>query len=622
MRWSLFLCLGSTLAALFGLLALNGAVRRERWRGLWLLVTAVLLIGAGFGTAETVYQLSVERAEGEGGDDGSPARPPPTPMPLPSSTPQPLLPLTPTPRPTLPALPTLRPTVGPAVPLSTSPPGDASDLAPSLIASEREALATLDDPPHYILDVGIDFEALTVAGTAEIRYTNNEREALAAIYLRLYPNAEHYAEGETRIDAVNVDGVAATFGFEDQARTVLVVPLSAPLPPKAQTTLQIAFSVSVPRRSDRFGYDEGVMSLGHWYPMLAVYDDEGWNRDPYVALGDAFYSDVAFFTVHLTVPEDMVVAATGVEVGRVLHRSPRVTITYVSAATRDFALALSREYQAVSAPLGETTVTSYYLPGHEQGAQRALQVAADALEVYNARFGRYPYTELDVAETAFVIMGSPGGMEFPGIVFISSEFYRPGSFFASEMDTVVAHEVAHQWWYGVVGNNQVDEPWLDEAFATYASIVYFEDTQGDAAAEAALWSQAILLYQLAQALGGDGPLQRSLLDYDNLLIYQPIAYGKGALFLARLREMLGDDEFFALLQYHYQAHKYGLLAADDFRRSIQDATGNAEALEFYDAVVVRGEAIEGFGSGLEELGGEELQELLQLFGELWQDLEP
>jgi hypothetical protein len=634
MHWSLILCLGSTLAALFGLLALNGAVRRERWRGLWLLVAAALLIGAGFGTAETVYQLSAERAGGEGGDDGSPARPPPTATPLPSPTPQPLSPSSPTPRPTLPILPTpaptVRPTAAPVVPPST-PPGDAGALAPSLIASEREALAALDDPPHYTLDVRVDFEALTVAGTVEILYTNNEREALEAIYLRLYPNAEHYEEGETRIDAVNVDGVAADFGFEDQARTVLVVPLPAPLPPKAQSTLQIAFSVSVPRRSDRFGYDEGVMSLGHWYPMLAVYDDEGWNRDPYVALGDAFYSDVAFFTVHLTVPEDAVVAATGVEVGQVLHRPPRATITYVSGATRDFALALSREYEAVSAQVGETTVTSYYLPGHEQGGQQALQVAADALEVYNARFGLYPYTELDVAETAFVIMGSPGGMEFPGIVFISSEFYRPGSFFASEMDTVVAHEVAHQWWYGVVGNNQVDEPWLDEAFATYASIVYFEDAQDDAAAEAALWSQAVLPYQLGQMLGGDGPLQRSLLDYDgNLLIYQPIVYGKGALFLARLRELLGDDEFFALMQHHYQAHKYGLLAADDFRHSIQDATGNAEALEFYDAVVVRGEAIEGLETGLQglegllggELSPEELENLLQLFGELLQDVEP
>ena len=481
--------------------------------------------------------------------------------------------------------------------------GDLGALAPSLITAERAVLATLDDPPQYVLDVVVDFEALTVAGTAEIWYTNNERETLDAVYLRLYPNAEHYEEGETQIDAVNVDGATVVPNFGDVERTILEVPLPAPLPPDAQTTLQIAFRVTVPRRPDRFGYDEGVMSLGHWYPVLAVYDDEGWNLDPYVALGDAFYSDVAFYTVHLTVPEEIVVAATGVEVGQVLHRQPRVTITYVSGATRDFALALSREYKTTSIQVGETTVTSYYLPDHERAGREALRSAVDALKVYNARFGLYPLSELDVAETSFTIAGVPGGMEFPGIVFIGSDFYRPDGVFASDLDVVVAHEVAHQWWYGVVGNNQVDEPWLDEAFATFASIIYVEDQQGAQAAEDALWSQAVLPYQLVQLLGGDGPVGASLLDFDdNLIVYQALVYGKGALFLAQLRELLGDEDFFALLGQHYQAHKYGLLAADDFRRSIEAATGNADALALYDAVVVRGEALEAL-EGLERLEG-------------------
>jgi len=506
-------------------------------------------------------------------------------------------------------------------------------LAPSLIPAEREVLAALDDPPHYILNVGVDFDALVVSGTVEIHYTNNERDALDAVYLRLYPNADHYEEGETRIDAVNVDGDAAAFTFEDVERTILRVPLPTPLAPDDQTKLQIAFAVAVPRRSDRFGYDQGVMSLGHWYPMLAVYDDEGWNLDPYVALGDAFYSDVAFYTVHLTLPEGMVVAATGVEAGQVLHRPPRATIVYVSGATRDFALALSRDYETVDTQLGGTKITSYYLPGHEEGGRRALQVAVDATEVFNERFGLYPYTELDVAETSFAVLGAPGGMEFPGIVFIGSEFYRLGGLYASELDVVVAHEVAHQWWYGVVGNNQVDEPWLDEAFATFASIVYVEDKQDPLAAESVLLTQALLPYQLAQILGTDAPLQGSLLDYGgDLLTYQSIVYSKGALFLGQLRELLGDEEFFALMQHHYRTHKYDLLARDDFRRSIEDAladadaAGRAEALALYDAVVVRGEPVTGV-TGLEgllngDLSPEDLEELMQLLEQLLRGLEP
>jgi hypothetical protein len=275
-----------------------------------------------------------------------------------------------------------------------------------------------------------------VASTAKFALLT--RDSLDAVYLRLYPNAAYYEEGGTQIDALTVNGEAAAFTFEDADRTILKVPLPSALKPEERTTLLVTFSVTVPRRSDRFGYAEGIMSLGHWYPMLAVYDDEGWNLDPYVALGDAFYTDVAFYTVHLSVPEGTVVAATGVKAGEVLHRSPRVTAVYVSAATRDFALALSRDYETASAQIGDTTVTSYYLDGHEAGGRQALQVAADALEVYNARFGRYPYTELDVAETSFEVMVAPGGMEFPGIVFIGSGFYESGGLFGSELDVVVA----------------------------------------------------------------------------------------------------------------------------------------------------------------------------------------
>jgi len=336
---------------------------------------------------------------------------------------------------------------------------------------------------------------------------------------------------------------------------------------------------------------------------------------------------VAFYVVHLTVPKDTVVAATGVEVGRVLPDAAHTTITYVSGATRDFALALSPDYQTVSRTVGETTVRAYYTPGHEAGGRQALSVAAEALAVYAERFGPYPYTELDVAETAFTVAGSPGGVEFPGIVFVSSEFYRPNGPFRNALDVVVAHEVAHQWWYGVVGNNPVDEPWLDEALATYASILYVEAAHGESAEEV-LWSQALLPYQFARALGQDGPVGRSSLAYaDDSQAYQAIVYGKGALFLAQLRELLGDADFNAVLRHHYQTHKYGVLQAGDLRESLaavleDTATGSsqrpeldrtrAEALALYDAVVVRGEPLVGLETLLSTEGRERLAGLLEV----------
>jgi hypothetical protein len=642
-----WLCVGSILAALFGLFVLILGSGRRAWRWVWIMLALILLVGAGFGAAETVFQLAAEQeqAASTAREELSLAAATETPAvpaipgvattmpevePAPSRTAVPTATATASPSPTPLPRATREPDASPTPQAFSAPaPAGRDALGRALIPAESAVLERLADAPYYALDVTVDLDALTVTGTVAITYTNNTSDSLDAIYLRLYPNAAYYAEGATEIHVVNVAGRAADFGFEDAQRTILKIPLSQALSPSERTQLQIAFTVQVPRRADRFGYDEGVMSLGHWYPMLAVYDDEGWNLDPYVALGDAFYSEVGRYVVHVTVPAGTVVAATGLQVGEASPDSASVTHVYASAGTRDFALALSQDYRTVSEQMGDTLVTSYYLPGHERGGQQALQVVTDALVVYNERFGRYPYTEMDVAETAFTVMGSPGGMEFPGLIFISSEFYGTDSFYASELDVVVAHEVAHQWWYGVVGNNQVDEPWLDEAFATYGSIVYLEEEQDALAAQMGFLTQAVLPYQMVQMMGVDGPLQGSLLDYEeDLITYQALVYGKGALFLAKLREMLGDDDFFRLLQYHYRAHKYGLLARDDFRRSIavvlnQTPQRRDEALAFYDAIVVRGEALEGVSgiTGLEglldgTLAPEELDDLMQLLEDL------
>jgi hypothetical protein len=519
----------------------------------------------------------------------------------------------------MPALAPLTP--GPTPTTTISQPGDVTPFAPAMIGAERAALAGLDDPPRYTLEVTVDWERHELSGVERLSYTNNEGRPLPEIYLRLYPNAEHYAEGALEVAQVAVDGREVEYQVQD---TVLKAPLSPPLPPEGALELAISFTVTVPHRPDRFGYDEGVMSLGHWYPMLAVYDDEGWHLDPYVDLGDAFYSETGLYTVQLTVPEEMVVAASGIEEGEVLHRAPRKTLTLRSGATRDFALALSPDYRVASGRAGEVTVNSYYLPGDEEAGRAALDVAVQAVQVYGELFGPYPYTELDVVETSFVIEGMPGGMEFPGIVFISSELYRPG-LFADEQDTVIVHEIAHQWWYGVVGNDQVDDPWLDEAFATYSSILFFERAQGTEEAREQMLAQGQLPWLMTVMTGDDRPVGTSLLEFDDLITYSGIVYGKGAVFLARLREELGDEAFFAMLRRYYAGHKYGIVQPQDFLQAVREAPNGEQGAATYDRYVLRAEGMDDKDmAGLSELadllkllmGGknlspEELEQLLQ-----------
>lgn len=508
--------------------------------------------------------------------------PSPTPSPLPSPTATPR----PTPIPESSPLPTELPfTVTPV----SSHPVDVGPYASSLLPAAQGAAAALDDPPAYALDVQVDWEAKTVAGTATLRLTNNEGLPLDALYFRLYPNAPHYQEGQTAIGQITVDGQAVESRITGSDDTVLEIALPQPLRAEGQATVTIPFTVTVPFRADRFGFYGEVMMLGHWYPMLAVYDDEGWNLDPYVEMGDAFYSETGFYTVRLTVPEGIVVAASGVEAQRTPLRGGQVQITVVSGATRDLALALSPNYRVLTRQVDSTLVTVYHLAEDEAGGELALDVAADALEVYGDHFGPYPYTEFDVAETPFLIDGSPGGMEFPGVIFISTELFDLDGVFSVYLESIVAHETAHQWWYGVVGNNQVDDPWLDESFATFCQVLYAGEIYGEAqaAAEKALWLD--LPYWMV-SMSDDRPVATSLLEFDDSLTYSGIVYSKGALFLLELQALVGHETFFAILQHHYETYRFGVVPPDGFQRSIAEVTGNdAEALALYELWILSDE---------------------------------
>ena len=501
-------------------------------------------------------------------------------------------------------------TPAPKPPPVISYPGDTEQLAASMIPEERSAIDRLDDPPRYTLDVSVLWDQSTVAGQERLLLTNNETTPLDKIILRLFPNAPYYQEGSLEIGTVVLNGSPVQFEL-GQDDTVLTVILPAALLPEAQADLTLDFTVTVPSRPDRFGVYQDVMVLGHWYPELSVYDDEGWHTDPYVPLGDAYYSEASHFTLNLTLPEGVTVAATGIETARRANGDGSLTLTYQSGAARDMAVVLSPVLETISTTVGQTTINSFYLPGDRAGGQQALDVAAGSVQTYSELFGSYPYADLDVVEGYFLIDGSPGGMEFSGLVLISSEFYASeGTFTMLDMPAmVVSHEVAHQWWYAVIGDDQVDDPWLDEAFAVYSSILYFEAEQGPRAAQVQLIENCTLPYRLVVWAGGDLPIATSLLDFDNPLTYSAIVYSKGGLFLHQLRKTLGDEQFLDLLQSYYAQFKYRVVRPTDFHAAMMNAANGAAqekaVTQLYDDWVL--------GATGEPLSLDDLRDLLGLF---------
>jgi len=406
-----------------------------------------------------------------------------------------------------------------------------------------------------------------VQGYEQVLYTNNEDVPLDALYFRLFPNVDEHNGGGMEIKEVTLGGAPVEPLFELQG-TAMRLPLRTPLAPDDALEIGLDFWVTVPHDANSnygaFAYQQSILALAHFYPFIPVYDDEGWNVELAPTFGDILYADISLYDVSFTAPAEMVVAATGTTLSLETHDDGTLTWHFASGPARDFSLVLSTEYEVARREVDGILINSYYLPEDAEGGQAVLRFAAEALCIFGQRFGPYPYTELDVVATPT----SAGGIEYPGLVVIAKRLYEDGD----RLEWVVAHEVAHQWWYNVVGNDQVDEPWLDEALTQYSASLYFEDRYGKAAAERirqhVFWDR----YQQVRKEGRDRPVAGPVASFEPE-DYGPIVYAKGPLFFQALRERVGDGVFNDILRTYFQEHRYKIATPQSFLTIAERVSG-------------------------------------------------
>ena len=427
-----------------------------------------------------------------------------------------------------------------------------------LVASEQGILDELPGATVYHVDLTFTPEDLTLRGRQEILYTNRESQTLSEIYVRLYPNV---AGGATELTSIRRDGTPIE-GETEYDSSILRIPLDPVLAPGESTALGWDLEIRIADAYvgwGPFGALDGVISLDQFLPVIPVYDETGWNVAPVPPQGDWSYYDAGFYLVRITAPSDLVLVAGGVEVSGIdgVQTQSR---TFAAGPVRDFYAAASSAYQAFTQTHSEVTITHYVLPGGEELAHLGLRVAADALDSFEARFGPYPYTELDFA-TTFIHAGS--AMEYPGIVAMSEETYTPGAILwgnqPSEdvLETTIVHEMAHQWFYNIVGSDQVNEPWLDEALAQYATNLYYEDTYSPVRASEyrrewiGRWN----------AIGRRAiPVGLSTFEFE-AGTYGSIIYGRGPMFVERLGGYLDLDAFFSA---YIDAHRWDIADTRSF----------------------------------------------------------
>ena len=249
-----------------------------------------------------------------------------------------------------------------------------------------------------------------------------------------------------------------------------------------------------------------------------------------------------------------------------LASSGGMCIRFRASDVRDFALSASDKYTCLEGSAGDVTVR-YYHAG-DADAQARLDLAVSAVQTFSDMFGDYAYDSLTVVRTPFVF----GGMEYPQTVFVSDELD------GELLNDAVIHEIAHQWWYAAVGNDQINDAWMDEGLAEYSATLFYERTPDlgiDASDRIADAMQSYVLYceLYSDRTGGDTSMDRGLGEYASSVDYNFHAYVKGELFFDSLRHAVGDDDFFAALRSYYSSMTGEIATPEDLVSCFEEASG-------------------------------------------------
>jgi aminopeptidase N len=421
-------------------------------------------------------------------------------------------------------------------------------------AGERHARAAASPAPRwpdqarYTLDLAYDARRFTLSGTERIAFRNVGPNPLPSVWVRAWANAF----GGCRVARAHVTiRAGGTFGARRRECTALEVRLPRPLAPGAAAEIALQIRVTAPMRPDRFGRFRGAAYFGNAIPVLAVADRRGFQLPPYTFAGESFYSLTSAWRVRLRVPAGLQVASTGTQAG---GRDAAGAVALVAPKARDFTLVVGR-FTVRTARAGAVRLRRFSIPGTPaREAQRTLAAAALSMRRYAGWYGPYARPEIDLVEGPGEVARGGVAMEYPELVLTPAQ------------PTAVAHELAHQWFYSIVGDDQYSEPWLDESFAEFSAARLPPSRVPNRLRDCRLPD--------ASAVPLDGTM--ATMTRGRRGRYVRTVYVGGACFLRAVQRALGDARFDAFMRGLVAAHRDGVDTTAEFVAALRAAApGNA-----------------------------------------------
>lgn len=437
--------------------------------------------------------------------------------------------------------------------------------------------ASIEEQYHdYALNIIYDDSQKTLECQQSINYINKSDSYLDYLCFHLYPSAfreqskqsvisllnhticyyKGTSYGSITIKKVSHNNNDLNFEITGEDENILKVPIPN-LMPGERVQISIEFDVVLPNINHRFGYGENTINVANFYPIVCIYENGEFVTNPYHSNGDPFYSQIANYNVNITYPSNLKTAHTGKLIeskeydNESLPEQKMTTIKVQANKVRDFAFVMSEKFEIISQKTNNTQIDYYYYG--DKNPQTSLQTAVDALNTFNELFMPYPYETLSVVETNFV----HGGMEYPNLVYIADSIAD-----YSDYQNVIIHEIAHQWWYNIVGSNAFSNGWQDEGLTDYSTALFYQknphyERNLDTIILNGIRNYAFFVEVYSSVYGNlDTSMNRALNEYPTDPEYVYIAYVKSMLMFDSLRSLIGDKDFFDALQMYCKTYSF------------------------------------------------------------------
>lgn len=468
----------------------------------------------------------------------------------------------------------------PATPVTSASydPDELHIIKPDLRA---EIAATLPAGlTRYEIDLAFpeDPESRVLTGNLTVIYTNTTGETLDELPFRLYANSAAEENDAVTMDTVTVDGSAVTPVLSEM-NSVAMLPLPAPLPEGGEIRIEVSFTTTVPVDDPahygiyNYASETRTWSLAHWYPVVAGRDPYGgWMLAPTSENGDPVYTETGMYTVRITARDSMEFISSGVPVASEPAGTGWTTTTFSAAPSRDFVMLADTDMQLAKDVVDGTTVTSWYHEGHAAAGEAALLWSSQSLALFNELLGEYPFVQLQLSEA---FMFNAAGVEYPQLFTVGAGYYRE----APDLDDhgffefTVAHEVVHQWFYSIVGNNQYVDAFIDEGLTNYlSSRVYFTRLYGEEVGREVFERNIARPFRFMIESNADVIVSTATDAFPTEEAYVNAAYVKAPMGFGALHEEMGDEAFFGALQAYVEEYRFRVATPADLFAAFDRAT--------------------------------------------------